>query len=101
MNQQNADLFAELANIADQIHPREFIDTILDLYRYDTDVGPMSYDEFRLLAGDGDGPSDRLNWIMIREEAEAFGAYLHTVRRCRQLSSQLIQQVRDDGQTPV
>lgn len=90
MNQESADLFAELASIADQIHPRDLIDAILDLYRYDTDIGPISYQEFHMLAGDGDTPADRLNRIIIREEAEAFGAYLHTVRRCRQLSTLLI-----------
>ena len=100
MIQQN-DAFLELAMIADRIHPREFIDTVIELYSYDTEVGPISYVEFQALVGEGQTVEDRMNRMMVREEAEAFAAYLHTIRRNRLLSSLLIQKLRDDSQTPA
>ena len=96
MIQENAATLLELAMISDQVHPREFVDTVIDLYRYDTEIGPITYEEFQTLVGDGQRGEDRMNRLMVRDEAEAFAAYLHTVRRNLQLSSRLIQNFRNE-----
>lgn len=96
MIQQNADALLELAMIADQVHAREFVDTVIELYRYDTEIGAITHEEFLILVGEGQRGEDRLNRLMVRDEAEAFAAYLHTVRRNRQLSSRLIQKFREE-----
>lgn len=94
MIQPHAADLLELAMIADKIHAREFADTVVELYRYDTEIGPITYAEFQVLVGDDQRADDRLNRMMVREEAEAYVAYLHTVRRNRQLSARLIAQLR-------
>ena len=96
MIQKNAAALLELAMISDQLHAREFVDTVIELYRYETEIGAITYEEFQTLVGDGQRGEDRLNRLMVRDEAESFAAYLHAVRRNRQLCSRLIQKFREE-----
>ena len=90
--------FSTLADRAEIIHHRDLDHAVTDLYRYETEAGPLTQaDLLSLVDAYGVGQMAAVYRAQVRDETLAYKAYLLAVCRRRKLFATLIAEAAKRG----